>query len=102
MKKTDIAMIILIAAVSAALAYVLANSLFGDLDEKGAKVKTIDAIQSSIQQPSVEVFNENAINPAVEVNVESSAEEEMPVPEVVETEQTDDSLPDGGETPQGV
>lgn len=76
MKKTDLAMIVLIAGVSAALAYVVANSFFGGLTQESARVKTVDAINSSIQQPSVEVFNENAINPAVKVNVNGSVIED--------------------------
>jgi hypothetical protein len=72
MKKTDVAMIFLIAGVSAVLAYVVANSFFGGLTQESARVKTVDAINSSIQQPSVEVFNEDAINPAVKVNVNGS------------------------------
>ena len=65
-------MIVLIAGVSAALAYVVANSFFGGLTQDSARVKTVDAINSTIQQPSVEVFNEDAINPAVKVNVNGS------------------------------
>ena len=72
MKKTDLAMIVLIASVSAVLAYVIANSFFGGLTQEGARVKTVDAINSSIQQPSVEVFNQDAINPAVKVDVNVS------------------------------
>lgn len=86
MKKTDIAMIVLIAGVSAALAYVVANSFFGGLTQEGARVKTVDAINSTIQQPSVEVFNEDAINPAVKVNVNGSTTE-------------DDTANDENETP---
>lgn len=72
MKKIDLAMIVLIASVSAVLAYVIANSFFGGLTQEGARVKTVDAINSSIQQPSVEVFNQDAINPAVKVDVNVS------------------------------
>lgn len=73
MKKTDIAMIVLIASVSAGLAYVVANSFLGGITQEGAKVKTVDAISSSIQPPSNEVFNKDAINPAVKVNVKNSS-----------------------------
>jgi hypothetical protein len=91
MKKTDIAMIILIAAVSAGLAYVIANSLFGGLGQEAAKVKTVERIQSVLQSPSGDVFNENAINPAVEVQVEGSEEEqEAEEPPQVEEDNTND------------
>jgi len=69
MKKTDIAMIILIAAVSVVVAFFVAKGVFGDVYNGTAKVKTIDKIDSSIVQPSSEIFNKNAINPAVQVEI---------------------------------
>ena len=69
MKKTDIAMIILIASVSVIVAFFVARGVFGDVYSGTAKVKTIDKIDSSIVQPSSEIFNKNAINPAVQVEI---------------------------------
>jgi len=69
MKKTDIAMIILIIALSAGVAYGIANAVFGNISQKSEKVKTIDPITSEIVEPDTAIFNENAINPAVEVQV---------------------------------
>jgi len=69
MKKTDIAMIILIASVSVIVAFFVARSLFGEVYNGSAKVKTIEKIGSSLLDPSPEIFNENAINPAVQVQI---------------------------------
>lgn len=69
MKKTDIAMIILIASVSVIVAFFVARSLFGEVYNGSAKVKTIEKISSSLLDPSPEIFNENAINPAVQVQI---------------------------------
>ncbi len=69
MKKTDIAMIILIASVSVLIAFFVAKAVFGDTYNGNAKVKTIDRIDSSIVEPSPDIFNKNAINPAVQVNI---------------------------------
>jgi hypothetical protein len=69
MKKTDIAMLILIASVSVIVAFFVAKSVFGDVYEGAAKVKTIDKIDSSIIAPSTDIFNKNAINPAVQVQI---------------------------------
>lgn len=66
-------MIILIAAVSAGLAYFVANSVLGNMTEQNVKVKTIDPITSTIQSPDPKMFNENAINPSVEVNINNTA-----------------------------
>lgn len=66
MKKSDIAMIILIAGVSVSVAFAAANSIpFLKVDNKGVKVKTIDKISAEVDPPDPEVFNENAINPTV-------------------------------------
>lgn len=62
-------MIILIIAVSAGIAYFVASSLFGGKTESGVTVKTIDPITSVIQPPDSKIFNKDAINPSVEVNV---------------------------------
>jgi len=69
MKKTDIAMIILIASVSILIAYFVANSIFGNVSKDSVKVKTIDSINSTIVAPSPTIFNTNAINPAIEVQI---------------------------------
>ena len=68
MKKTDVAMIILIASASILVAYFVANSLpiFKDGD-KSVTVKTADKITPDINEPDKTVFNKDAINPTVEV-----------------------------------
>jgi len=69
MKKADIAMIILIASVSVLVAYFVADSIFGDIRDEKTIVKTIDPITAEIVEPSPLIFNTNAINPAVEVQI---------------------------------
>ena len=68
MKKTDIAMIILIASVSILVAYFVANSLplFKNA-QKPVSVKVADPITSEIDEVDKTVFNKDAINPTVEV-----------------------------------
>ena len=62
-------MIVLIASVSVLLSFFIAKSIFGDVYSGSAKVKTIDKIDSSIVDPSKEIFNENAINPTIPINI---------------------------------
>jgi len=69
MKKTDIAMIILIASVSIIVSFFVAKSIFGDVYDGTAKVKTIEKIDSTIVEPSTEIFNKNAINPAIQIQI---------------------------------
>jgi hypothetical protein len=70
MKKTDIAMIILIAGVGILVAYFIAvNIPFLKIPEQGVEVQTVDSIGSEISEPSKSVFNAEAINPTVEIVV---------------------------------
>ena len=73
MKKSDIAMIILIASVSVMIAYFVAKAIVGDVQNETVKVKTTDAISTDITQPDTSVFNTNAINPTVEVIIGDQA-----------------------------
>ena len=72
MKKTDLAMIIFIASVSVIIAFFVAKSIFGDVYNGTAKVKTIDRIDSFVDKPSPDIFSKNAINPAVQVQIDGT------------------------------
>jgi hypothetical protein len=72
MKKADIAMIILIASVSVLVSYFVANSIFGNTGDEVVKVKTIEKIETTVVPPSDTIFNANAINPSVEVQINSA------------------------------
>lgn len=69
MKKTDIAMIILIASMSVLVAYFIAGALpIFKSNQEPVMVKTIDPIVPTIDaQPDPSIFNKDAINPTVEV-----------------------------------
>ncbi len=69
MKRNDIAIIVLIASVSVVLAYFLANALIGNPSSQSVKVKTAKPISTDITEPSSAIFNKDAINPTVEVEI---------------------------------
>lgn len=67
MKKTDIAMIILIASVSVLVSFAIANNLtFLKPPEKGQKVNVAEKIEATVDEPSQQVFNADAINPTIQ------------------------------------
>jgi hypothetical protein len=72
MKKSDIAMIILIASISVLVAYFVAKAIIGDVQNESVQVKTADPITIEIAEPDPTVFNSNAINPTVEVIIGDS------------------------------
>lgn len=70
MKKTDIAMIILIVSVSAVVAYFVASAIpFLKPPQEAVKVKTIDRYNETIGTPNPDIFNSQAINPTVDVTI---------------------------------
>jgi ABC-type cobalt transport system substrate-binding protein len=69
MKKTDIAMILLIAIVSVVVAFFVTRSIFGGSATEAVKVDTMEKITSQVTEPDPAIFNSDAINPAVEVQI---------------------------------
>ena len=62
-------MIILIASVSVLIAFFVTKSLFGGEANQPVNVKVIDRIDPNVGEVDTKVFNDNAINPAVEVQI---------------------------------
>ncbi len=71
MKRTEIAMIILVASICMAITFFIVRSAFGNIVNREASVKTIEPISDGLVQPSKLIFNENAINPTVEIYVDN-------------------------------
>lgn len=74
MKKSDIAMISLIAITSVLIAFFITRSLLGTPANETVKVKTIESMSATIEKPDPTIFNTDAINPAVEVQITPSGE----------------------------
>lgn len=69
MKKSDIFSIILVASVGMFAAFLVGNAIFGDPNMEKTSFKIVEPISSEIIQPDPELFNREAINPTVEVEV---------------------------------
>lgn len=69
MKKTDIAMIVLIATISVMVAFFVTQSVIGSPSNETVKVKTVEKITAEVTEPDPAIFNENAINPAVKIEI---------------------------------
>lgn len=75
MKKSDIAMLVLIASVSVMVAFVIASNIpILQSSKDGTKARTIEEISSSVKEPDTKVFNEDAINPTVETVIGGSTQ----------------------------
>jgi hypothetical protein len=74
-KKTDIAMIVLIATISVVIAFFVTNSIMGNAATDEQQVDTIERITlDEALTPDPDIFNVDAINPTVEVQVGSADE----------------------------
>jgi hypothetical protein len=69
MKKTDIAMIILIASISVIGSFLITNAIVGKSTTKEKTAQDIVRIEVEDMTPDTTIFNGNAINPTVEVQV---------------------------------
>lgn len=67
MKQTEIAALVMVASVSVIIAYFVASNFLGSPGEEKVSVKTINEITADIVEPDASIFNEDAINPTVEV-----------------------------------
>ena len=69
MKKTDIAMLVLIAGVSVVISSFVLNNILGDPGEKTRNVEITDEIQAGFTEPNKEIFNKDAISPTVPIMI---------------------------------
>lgn len=76
MKKTDIALLILVIAVSGLITYFVANSLLASPKKQSTRVEVVEAISSDITEPDKTIFYKGAINPAVPIQVGNSANQQ--------------------------
>lgn len=61
-KKSDLASIILIAAISLVAAFFIGNALINTPENRSTKVEVVNPISSEFGQPSDKIFNDNAID----------------------------------------
>lgn len=67
MKQSDIAALIVISSLTLLVAYFVADYFIGKPTGETAKVQTISQIDPEVKKPDSSIFNEDAINPTVEV-----------------------------------
>lgn len=69
MKKNDIALIVLITSVTLVISYLLVKGFFGQPSDTQTRVEKVEAISSIIQPPSDRIFNRDAINPTIVIQI---------------------------------
>lgn len=69
MKKNDIALIILIVSISLAISYFIIKAIVGNPKNQQTSAEVVEPISPSLVQPSSQVFNRDAINPTVVIQI---------------------------------
>ena len=69
MKQSDIITVILVAGIGIFAAILLCNMILGNPDERSVTFKTVQVVDATLASPDPEVFNQDAINPTVEIYV---------------------------------
>jgi hypothetical protein len=63
MKQKDVAVIIIIAFISAIVSFFASNKLFVTPSNRNQKAEVVDAINATFQNPDTKYFNSNSIDP---------------------------------------
>ena len=69
MKRSEIAMIVLVAGFSIIITYFIANAVIGQPSKQSQSITTYAPIARTVKEPDSSIFNSNAINPTVEVEI---------------------------------
>lgn len=69
MKQKDIALIIVIAAVSGVLSFFISGKIFATPSNRQQAVEKVDVITADFQAPSEKYFNAQSINPSQTVQI---------------------------------
>lgn len=69
MKKNDIALIILITSITLVISYLVVKALFGEPASQQTTVEKVEPLVGIIQEPAPRIFNKNAINPTVVIQI---------------------------------
>jgi len=72
MKQKDVALIILISAISAVVSFTVSNILFSTPQNRQQKVAVIDKISTQFSTPNSQFFNSQSIDPTQLIEVQTS------------------------------
>lgn len=69
MKQKDVALIIVIAFISALISFLISDKIFVTPANRQQKVEVVDVITSNFQDPSTKYFNSTSIDPTQLVQI---------------------------------
>jgi hypothetical protein len=69
MKKNDIALIVLIVSMSLVISYFIVKAIIGSPKNQQTTAEVVEPIKPDLVQPSNKIFNRDAINPTVVIQI---------------------------------
>lgn len=69
MKQKDIALIIVLVAISAVISFLLSGWLFATPEDRQQEVEKVDVITSDFEQPDNKYFNASSVNPTQNIKI---------------------------------
>lgn len=76
MKKSDIAILALIVSLTLVVTFLVVKAVFGEAQNGTTKVEKANSISATIVQPSSKIFNHDAINPTVVIQIGNPANQQ--------------------------
>jgi hypothetical protein len=73
MKQKDIALIIVIVAVSAIASLLISNAIFGSPEQKSQKAEVVQPITADFPAPDTRYFNSQAIDPTQVITIQQNS-----------------------------
>jgi len=69
MKKNDIALIVLVVSLSLTASYFVLKAFIGEPSGNTQTIEKVEPISAELQEPSDKIFNKNAIDPTVVIEI---------------------------------
>ena len=76
MKKSDIAVLALIVSLTLVISFLLVKAIFGEAQNGTTAVEKVEPISSTLVPPSATIFNRDAINPTVVIQIGNPANQQ--------------------------
>lgn len=76
MKRSDYALLALIVSLTLVVSFLIVKALFGEAQNATTKVEIAEPISATIVEPSTSIFNKDAINPTVVIQIGNPANQQ--------------------------
>ncbi|HVI69443.1 MAG TPA: hypothetical protein VM581_03205 [Magnetospirillaceae bacterium] len=76
MKKSDLALLALIVSLTLVISFLVVKAIFGEAANEATKVEKTESISANIVAPSPTIFNRDAINPTVVIQIGNSGNQQ--------------------------